>query len=157
MLLIAFGCYIYLYPEHRVKKSQLILMFLCGLAYIIAVFSFDAELFLFGYWKTTAMPVAFYIFPIVIMLFRKFYHIKIPGVIGELLTQIGKASYHIFLTQMVYYHFELGGKIMSAEWYLAVPFNLIVTLMVGLLFFEFDKRFLKKVKKVKQKLRQAIA
>lgn len=157
LLLIAFGCYIYLYPEHRVKKSQLILMFFSGLAYIIAVFSFDAELFLFEYWKTTAMPVAFYIFPIVIMLFRKFYHITIPGVIGELMTQIGKASYHIFLTQMVYYHFELGGKIMRAEWYLAVPFNLVITLVVGLLFFEFDKRFLKKVKKVKQKLRQAIA
>ena len=91
------------------------------------------------------------------MLFRKFYHITIPGVIGELMTQIGKASYHIFLTQMVYYHFELGGKIMRAEWYLAVPFNLVITLVVGLLFFEFDKRFLKKVKKVKQKLRQAIA
>lgn len=157
LLLIAFGCYIYLYPEHRVKKSQLILMFFIGLAYILAVFSFDAEFFIFGYWKTTAMPVAFYIFPIVIMLFRKFYHLTIPGIIGDTLTQIGKASYHIFLVQMVYYHFELGGKIMRAEWYAAIPFNLLVNLVIGLLFFEFDKQFLKKVKKVRQKLRQAIA
>ncbi len=157
LLLIAFGCYIYLYPEHRVKKSQLIAMFLCGLTYIIAVFKFDAEFVIFDYWKTTAMPVAFYIFPIVIMLFRKFYHITIPGIVGDVLTQIGKASYHIFLVQMVYYHFELGGKIMTAAWYLAVPFNLLVNLVVGLLFFEFDKQFLKKVKKVRQKLRQAIA
>ncbi len=157
LLLIAFGCYIYLYPKHRVKKSQLLLMFFSGLAYIIAVFSFDAELIIFGYWKTTAMPVAFYIFPIVIMLFRKFYHLTIPGKMGDALTHIGKASYHIFLVQMVYYHFELGGKIMKAEWYIAVPFNLLVNLVIGLLFFEFDKQFLKKVKKVKQKLRQAIA
>lgn len=83
-------------------------MFLCGLAYIIAVFRFDAELMIFDYWKTTAMPVAFYIFPIVIMLFRKFYHITIPGIVGDVLTQIGKASYHIFLVQMVYYHFIIS-------------------------------------------------
>lgn len=109
ILLIAFGCYLYLHPEHRVKRYQMWAMFLAGFAYIVAVFGFDQELVLFGYWKTTAMPVAFYIFPIVILLFRKFYHSTIPGVFGSLLTWIGKASYHIFLVQMVYYHFELGG------------------------------------------------
>ena len=37
LLLIAFGCYLYLYPEHRVKKYQLISMFLIGLGYIVAL------------------------------------------------------------------------------------------------------------------------
>lgn len=96
LLLIAFGCYLYLYPEHRVKKYQLISMFLIGLGYIVAVFGFNWDIILFGYWKTTAMPIAFYIFPIIILLFRRFYHIKLPGVIGNTLTWIGQASYHIF-------------------------------------------------------------
>ena len=68
LLLIAFGCYLYLYPEHRVKKYQLISMFLIGLGYIVAVFGFNWDIILFGYWKTTAMPIAFYIFPIIILL-----------------------------------------------------------------------------------------
>lgn len=149
ILLIAFGCYLYLHPEHRVKRYQMWAMFLAGLAYIIAVFGFDKELVLFGYWKTTAMPIAFYIFPIVILLFRRFYHSTIPGALGGLLTWIGKASYHIFLVQMVYYHFELGGAIMQAAWYIAVPFNILVSVPLGLAFYEIDNKFISKMKQVK--------
>lgn len=150
ILLIAFGCYLYLHPEHRVKRYQMWTMFLAGLAYIVAVFGFEKELVLFGYWKTTAMPVAFYIFPIVILLFRKFYHSTIPGVLGRLLTWIGKASYHIFLVQMVYYHFELGGAIMSAAWYIAVPFNILISVPVGLAFYELDNQFICKMRQAKR-------
>ncbi len=150
LILIAFGCYLYLHPEHRLKKYQMLLMFLVGFAYIVAVFDFNKDFVIFDYWKTTAMPVAFYIFPIVVLLFRKFYHARIPGVFGSLLVWIGKASYHIFLVQMVYYHFELGGRIMSADWYVAVPFNILVTVPVGLGFYELDNRFIRKLKQVKR-------
>lgn len=156
LLLIAFGCYLYLHPEHRVKRYQMAAMFLVGLAYLVAVFGFDRELLLFGYWKTTAMPVAFYIFPIVILLFRRFYHSRIPGYFGMLLTWIGKASYHIFLTQMVYYHFELGGAIMQAEWYIAVPFNILVSVPAGLAFYELDNRFMEKMKQMKHYAKAAV-
>lgn len=156
LLLIAFGCYLYLHPEHRVKKYQMCAMFLAGLAYIIAVFGFDKELALFEYWKTTAMPVAFYIFPIVILLFRKFYHSRIPGSLGSLLTWIGQASYHIFLIQMVYYHFGLGGSIMRAAWYIAVPFNILVTVPIGLAFYELDNKFIRKLRAVKHYVKAII-
>lgn len=157
LLLIAFGCYLYLYPEHRIKRRQLVAMFIVGITYIIAVFTFDAELLIFGYWKTTAMPVAFYIFPVVIMLFRKFYHVSIPGKIGSFLTLIGQASYHIFLVQMVYYHFDMGGIFMDAAWYIAVPFHLLINVPIGLLFYKIDNEFIRKMKKVKQFVKQAIA
>lgn len=149
LLLIAFGCYLYLHPEHRMKRSQLTVMFVIGIAYLVAVFGFDRELVLFEHWKTTAMPVAFYIFPIVILLFRKFYHSRIPGAVGKFMTWVGQASYHIFLIQMVYYHFELGGPLMRAEWYLAVPFHILVTVPAGLAFYELDKRFIRKLKQMK--------
>lgn len=155
LLLIAFGCYLYLHPEQRVKRHQMIEMFVIGMAYIVAVFGLDFDFGLFDYWKTTAMPVAFYIFPIVILLFRRFYHCKIPGVVGTLLTKIGQASYHIFLVQMVYYHFELGGPMMDAPWFLAVPFHILVTVPLGLLFCELDNRFIKVLKQVKRSLRTA--
>lgn len=156
LLLIAFGCYLYLHPEHRVKKYQMCMMFFAGLAYIIAVFGFDKELILFEYWKTTAMPVAFYIFPIVIQLFRRFYHSRIPGNLGKLLTWMGQASYHIFLIQMVYYHFELGGEIMEAAWYIAVPFNILVTVPMGLAFYEVDNKFIRKLRVMKSYVKAII-
>lgn len=112
---------------------------------------------MFDYWTPTAMPIAFYIFPIVILLFRKFYHSQIPGRAGELLTWIGKASYHIFLVQMVYYHFELGGKIMEAAPLLAVPYNILICVPAGLLFYEFDNRFIGRIKQIKAKLQQQYA
>ena len=153
LLLIAFGCYLYLHPEHRLKKRQLILMFLIGLSYIIAVYGFDEEFIIFGYWKTTAMPIAFYIFPIVVLLFRKFYHVTIPGKVGALLTKIGQASYHIFLVQMVYYHFELGGKVMSAPWYIAIPINIVIAVSLGILFYEVDGQFISAVRNLKYRRR----
>ena len=157
LLLIAFGCYLYLYPEHRVKKYQLISMFLIGLGYIVAVFGFNWDIILFGYWKTTAMPIAFYIFPIIILLFRRYYHIKLPGVIGNTLTWIGQASYHIFLVQMVYYHFELGGRLMASTWYIALPFNILVTVAAGLAFYEADCRFIRNMKYLKFKAKRRVA
>ena len=157
LLLIAFGCYLYLYPEHRVKRYQLISMFLIGLGYIVAVFGFDWDIILFDYWKTTAMPIAFYIFPIIIIFFRRFYHIKLPGLIGNTLTWIGQASYHIFLVQMVYYHFELGGRIMASAWYIALPFNILVTVAAGLAFYEADCRFIRNMKCLKYRVKQRVA
>lgn len=157
LLLIAFGCYLYLYPEHRVKRYQLISMFLIGLGYIVAVFRFDWDIILFDYWKTTAMPIAFYIFPIIIIFFRRFYHIKLPGLIGNTLTWIGQASYHIFLVQMVYYHFKLGGRIMASAWYIALPFNILVTVAAGLAFYEADCRFIRNMKYLKFKAKRRVA
>lgn len=149
LLLIAFGCYLYLYSEHRVKRYQLISMFLIGLGYIVAVFGFDWDIILFDYWKTTAMPIAFYIFPIIVLFFRKFYHLTIPGSAGRLLTLIGQASYHIFLVQMVYYHFKLGGKIMSMPWYVAIPINIVISVSIGIMFYKLDGQFINMVRTYK--------
>lgn len=147
LLLVALGCYLYLYPKDRIKNWQLATMFVIGVAYIVAVFELKYKLPLFRYWKTTAMPVAFYIFPIIVVLFRKFYYSTIPGSIGRLLTWIGQASYHIFLVQMVYFHFDFGGSIMQAPWYIAVPFDILVTVPFGLAFCEFDNRLMNMMKR----------
>ena len=145
LLLIAFGCYLYLHPERRLKKREMAAMLMIGMGYIVLVLEHDMDTTLFDFWKPTAMPIAFYIFPVVVILFRVFYHCHIKGYIGKLLSMIGKASYHIFLVQMVYYHFELGGYIMNKAWYVAVPYNLVITLTIGLLFYELDKTYSSRV------------
>ena len=140
--------------SEKVPAYQYVLI---GLGYIVAVFGFNWVHHFVWLLETTAMPIAFYIFPIIILLFRRYYHIKLPGVIGNTLTWIGQASYHIFLVQMVYYHFELGGRIMASAWYIALPFNILVTVAAGLAFYEADCRFIRNMKYLKFKAKRRVA
>ena len=156
ILLIAFGCYLYLHPEKKLKTYQMVLMMMAGLSYIIFIVLQDRNISLFDYWTPTAMPVSFYIFPIVVILFRLFYYSKIPGFLGTMLSKIGKASYHIFLVQMVYYHFELGGAIMKANPWIAVPFNILVCVPLGLWFCKIDTEFIRKASIWKKQIRQMV-
>lgn len=146
ILLIAFGCYLFLHPDHKLKKRDLAIMITLGVIFILTRTSADymiAKWELFPYWGPTAFPVAFYIFPLVIIAFRLFYHKQIPGYTGELLALIGKASYHIFLVQMVYYHFNLGGALMDKHWLFAIPYNVVVTVSVGIAFYRVENNLRK--------------
>ena len=49
----------------------------------------------------------------------------------------------------VYKRQELGGAIMQTAWYIAVPFNILVTVPLGLGFYELDNQFVKKLREVK--------
>lgn len=142
LLLVAFGCYLYLHPRSRVKRWQMLLMLAVGFTYIYTSFYVEREPVLFSYWTPTAMPVSFYIFPIVVLLFRKFYHCTIPGSVGSVLTEIGKASYHIFLVQMVYYHFNLGFVAMEFPMGISVAANIVLCVCIGCSFYEAENMFL---------------
>ena len=72
------------------------------------------------------------------------------------IAQMGNNLIHIFLIQMVYYHFELGGAIMQTAWYIAVPFNILVTVPLGLGFYELDNQFVKKLREVKHYIRAVV-
>ena len=59
---------------------------------------------------------------------------------------IGKASYHIFLVQMVYYlgyHGKIGGYIydIPLKYFLGIP----ICLTVGFAFYLFDKKIIQKI------------
>ena len=135
LFLISFGCWFYLYPKMRFTNGMLLAMLLVGISYLVLNRQ-GVDFWLFPYWGPTAFPMDFYIIPIVVILFRLFYHSTIPGILGKLLTEIGKASYHIFLVQMVYYHFELGGALFELPLLAQIPFHVIINVTVGILFFE---------------------
>ena len=149
LLLIAFGCYLYLHPEQRLRKIHMLIMLAIGLGYIIEVLGFERDPIVFDYWTPTAMPVAFYIFPIIVIVFRRFYHARVDGMVGQVWELLGKASYHIFLIQMVYYHFELGGRLMKLPAIAAVTVNVIICCTVGALFYELECYGLRQMRLIK--------
>lgn len=111
LLFLAMGCYLYFHLKNEKKYPLpiwlLILAFTVGFSFIVWVYQLEnqRELELFRFWTRTSMPTAFYIFPIICLLFYYLKNKKIPGKAGTILSEIGKASYHIFLIQMVYFEF----------------------------------------------------
>ena len=140
LFLIAFGCWFYLHPDLRLSYGTLIAMFIIGVAYLYFNRK-GVNFYLFPYWGPTTFPADFYIIPIMVIAFRLFYHATIPGSFGALLVEISKASYHIFLVQMVYYHFELGGFLFDLPLIAQIPFHIVICISVGIAFFEIQNHW----------------
>ncbi len=111
LLFLAMGCYLYFHLKNEKKYPlpvwAMLPGFAVGFGFIIWVYQLEnqPELELFRFWTRTSMLTAFYIFPIIYLLFHYLKNKKIPGKVGVLLSEIGKASYHIFLVQMMYFEF----------------------------------------------------
>lgn len=86
----------------------------------------------FSKWTVTSLPTVFWAFGLVIFGF-KYLEIKHISWIAKLFSTIGKASYHIFLTQMVYFIF-VGG--LSNR--IGVAANILICVVAGLLFYYFE-------------------
>lgn len=127
-LVIAFGCYLALgdYPK---TKKRFIPASILGIGYILATKYFGLKPIFTDLWTGTSMWASLYILPIIAWLIA---NRKIQFKPIELL---GKASYNIFLVQMVYYN--------AAPWIyrhigsvsLRILVNTVVCVSVGLLFF----------------------
>lgn len=103
IFLIACGIYLALCKEkllipNKKNISLCTVSTLIGIGYIVLTSYTGYREKLFTLWTTTSMLTAFWIFPIFCLLFVLLKNAK------ESKAQIiGKASYHIFLTQMVYF------------------------------------------------------
>lgn len=137
---IALGCYLFFFTQKKISVWILLLMMTLGSGYLVAVYYEGYEPRLFTYWTRTCMITALYIFPIVYLLFHYCMDFKIHGKIGEILSEIGKASYHIFLVQMVYYHFEFGKMFAGLSVALQVICNVAFCLSIGYLFYFIEQK-----------------
>lgn len=142
LLLIGFGCYLYLMKDKRLKLSVLLIMMLIGSAYIVVTKYTGYEEVLFTYWTSTSMMTAFWVFPLFYFVF------KLCGKARPSKIQIiGRASYHIFLFQMVYYAY--ADKIVLG--YLPdiaaghVIFNIVLCISGGVVFYLFENKLNKLV------------
>ena len=103
---IAFGIYLFINRRKKLHVLPLLLSFLAGSFYLISFNYEDVDWPIFKFWSWSALPVAFFIFPFVYLILHYFGQMEISGKPGSLLSFTGKASYHIFLVQMLYYQLE---------------------------------------------------
>lgn len=109
VFLIACGVYLYFKRDaalgHGKKFIPISILSLAIGVYYLWFVSYKTDIHhtLFQYWTKTSMMSAFYIFPIIYILYRLLRNVP-QTKFGKILALPGKASYHIFLTQMVFYY-----------------------------------------------------
>lgn len=97
-------CGIFIFEKYRQKeikkKWAYLASFLLGIGYIILICYFErTPKFILSVIPSRAMPTALYLVPVIMLLLFKFGEKSIKPIF----TIIGKASYHIFLMQMLYF------------------------------------------------------
>lgn len=134
-MLIAFGSY---FAMNKMNKKHWFFL-VVGFCFIILFGYTDYSPKVFKWWTGTSMFPVLFIIPIFGFLVDK--NIKFAP-----LEIIGKASYNIFLTQMVYYCY-LYGKIKETfgNIYLNTVVSIAICVIIGIIFYEIENRITKKV------------
>ncbi len=146
LLLIAFGCYMYL-KKGKIRKPIGIVSVLTGILFIWIYIYRNYTPHIVIHWTSTSFLAALYIMPVIGLLLCSTTNSRIKCPPIELL---GKASYHIFLSQMYYYQFvmyPLQVRYADASTISLLLISIVVCLSSGLLFYVVETAITKRILK----------
>lgn len=126
--LLSSGAYIYIYRNEKYKWAWAIPSFIIGIAFIVMVYYFNVPMHVNHKWFQVCELSNLYCVPVIALLFKK---VKMKNQPWWQIT--GAATYHIFLTQMVYLHF-VNYPIFNEGHYVFTLFNIISCIWIGLVF-----------------------
>lgn len=133
LLLIAFGAYLYQNREKRLSPALGWTSLALGAAYIVANQYFGISFSFFPHWQGTCMLAALFALPVAAVLLRaewKFAPLEL----------VGRASYHIYLTQMVFFIFAAGRvSALVANRALVLALSIVLSLGCGLVFYYVER------------------
>lgn len=118
----------------KLNYKWLIPLSIISLIYITGVNYFDWVFIMEEYWLSQHAPSYFWTLMIIIV-GLKLYQFKADNMISKLFVKIGQASYHIFLTQMVYF-WSIAGLFSALPLTAYVGISIIICVVLGLLFFD---------------------
>ena len=97
---LALGCFIYLYRDN-LGKIKWPVMLVCGIVYTCLVTYIPSyRPFVYSSWKYTSALSMLYIAPLFVLGIKHLQNVRFKP-----LEEIGKASYHILMVQILYYNF----------------------------------------------------
>lgn len=150
MPMIALGIYAAVSPK-TIRPWVHVASCAIGIAYTVYTYYLGHELYPFNYWSTTCFVACMFIMPL-IYLWLKHVEFRFPP-----LELLGKASYNIFLAQMVFYfgavplwYNHMGGKagrLIGAY---------IICLVGGVIFYFIEQPITKAVRKLAYSIYHAI-
>lgn len=132
------GVYLYLYGD-KVKKWTMLLSAALGASFIVWSSYLGNTTLLIPYRAITAWPIAFWVMPImkILLVDLKNAHISIMW-LHNILTYIGKASYHIFCVQLLWFVSGFTGKL-SSHMVVQALVSLIICIVVGCIYYAIEK------------------
>ena len=141
VMLIAFGVYFYLNKGRKFNPAFTIAFLFIGISYIVANKYLGWQPKSIPYWQGTSYLAAMFIIPIVNILLKKDFKFK-P------IELLGRASFEIFLTQMVYYTFgaSLINKIIESD-LIRFTISIVANLIFGTIFYLVEDPITRKVAK----------
>lgn len=115
-------------------KYYTIFSFLLGEIAIFYLNYSHVSLSIFKQWTVTSLPTVFFSFFIFLILGKLKYYCNIIYVISN-------ATYHIYLTQMIYYFFLFPyiQNFLCFTLYTYIPINIIICIVGGVLFYKLEK------------------
>ena len=138
LFVVAAGTFFALEPDFfksPVGKITGVCSLILGISFIFLFSYADYEPHIFTMWRTTSMLTCLYIIPILCILIGKCH----KG-FGSL-ELAGKASFNIFLVQMIYYNFVNDMAVYIPSRPLLLMFNILNCCIAGILFYIVEKRF----------------
>lgn len=151
---IAFGSLLASEHKGEIKTVHKIIAFFIGVVFIFieAYTSYSPKIII--HWTGTCFLATLYILPICCFLFEKCRNVRIAP-----LELAGKASFNIFLTQMLFFVYagQISRKVFAnvQNQYVLTAlqnlFNILVCVIFGILFYKMEKRLTSKILKLFKK------
>lgn len=145
LFILALGCWMFYNRYEKGYKLIIenIIFVIIGSFYLWLLITRKYTPKLFFDWKNRSLFCGLYIYPIICYIFRRCNEYKLKSKIGKLISDIGKASYCIFLMQMLYY--VSGADTVVGTFLDTAPhliFNIFICLICGLGLDLLCKRFI---------------
>lgn len=129
------------------NKKLLLLSFLVGIFYLIgAVYVWEP--LIFRRWTSTSMMVGFYLFPLIVLFKTCAEQININKRINNIIVLCSKATFHIYLFQMLYYYAGVERIFESFPLILQIVSSVLVCIFGGCIFYLLTSLFFIKRGKV---------
>lgn len=155
LLVIAFGM-LFSLRGRSIKPLHVGLMAAVGLCYILLPYftGYEYKIFTVAPWNKSGMMSAFYVMAVMWVLFGLFSDIQKTGALGTMVANVGKASYHIMYSQMLYFVvrpafdqrvFDLTALPIVCQY----AMDIVVCVALGLVFCVVDNKILGKFYKTK--------
>lgn len=130
----------------KINYKWLAPMAALSVIYITGVNYFGLKIIMEPVWLSQHAPAFFYTL-LLMLVCLKAYKVKGDHFISRTLIKIGQASYHIFLTQMVYFWF-IPNMFAGLPSYLYVLISVMLCFTAGVLFFELENKVRYKLKNI---------
>lgn len=140
---LALGVWLALYSK-KIHLKWLLPLAILSFVYIAGVNYFDWVFIMEKFWLSQHTPSYFWTL-ILVILVLKGYQFKAQNQLSKLSVKIGQASYHIFLTQMLYF-WAIASRLPAMPIALYVSVSLVVCLALGFVFFYLDNWIRKEIK-----------